>query len=105
MLPLVATLNVFKTMLDSNSMVLKDKEQVIEVGDYLAEWLVTMAMLVYNNMPIVAALYDAILYHEEGRQRRSRKTMLLDLPMGLPPESHLPSLLSSTGTSIYTLLH
>ena len=36
-LPLVATLAIFKTMLDSPSIVLKDKGQVAEAGDYLAK--------------------------------------------------------------------
>ena len=35
MLSLVTTLAIFKAMLDSASMVLKDKEQVVEVGDCL----------------------------------------------------------------------
>ena len=40
MLSLVVTLTIFKAILDSNSVVLKDKEQVSEVGDYLSKWLV-----------------------------------------------------------------
>ena len=37
MLPLVATLAIFKATLYSNSVAPKDKEQVTKVGDYLAK--------------------------------------------------------------------
>ena len=36
MVSLAATMAVFKTILDSNFMVLKEKEQVTKVSDYLA---------------------------------------------------------------------
>ena len=44
--PLVATLAILNAVLDSKFMVPKDKEQVTKVGDYLAKWLATMAVLV-----------------------------------------------------------
>ena len=42
MLPLEATLAIFKAILDSPSVVLKDKGQVAEACDYLTEWLATV---------------------------------------------------------------
>ena len=37
MLPLAATLAIFKAMLDTDSLALKDKEHVTESSDYLAK--------------------------------------------------------------------
>ena len=37
MLPLAATITIFKATLDSDSVALKDKEQVVEVGDCLVK--------------------------------------------------------------------
>ena len=79
MLPLAVTLAIFKPMLDSKSIVLKDKEQVSKVGNYFAEWLATVATLVDNSMPAVMALYDAILCGKGGRWRGSAKTTLFDI--------------------------
>ena len=78
-LPLVATLAVFKAMLDSNCMVPKEKEQVTKVADYLVKWLAIIAMLVDKSMPTVVALYDAFLCNERARQRRPKKTLLFDI--------------------------
>ena len=60
MLPLVATLAVFKTTLDSHSVALKDNEQVTKAGNYLAKWIATMAAP--GNNACRVALYDAILH-------------------------------------------
>ena len=57
MLPLANTLAIFKATLDGNSMVLKNKEQVAEVGNYLVEWLVTVAILMDKSMPAVVSLW------------------------------------------------
>ena len=67
MLPMVATLAIFKTILDSLSVVPKDKRQFTEAGDYLAEWLATVDTLVDKSMLTVAALYDTIPCREGGR--------------------------------------
>ena len=67
MLPLVATLAIFRATLDSPSVVPQIKAQVTKAGDYLAKWLPTVVMLVDKSMPTVAALFDAILYFEGGR--------------------------------------
>ena len=60
MLPLVATLAIFKATLDSPFVALKDKAQVTEAGDYLAKLLATIATLVDKSMLIMVALFDAI---------------------------------------------
>ena len=65
MLPLEASLTFFKAMLDSNSVVLRGKEQVTKTADYLTKLLVTMAALVNKSTPAVVALYDAIPCDEE----------------------------------------
>ena len=58
---------IFKAMLDSLSVVLKNKGQVIEAGNYLTKQLATVAMLVDKSLPtVVVALYDAIPYSEGG---------------------------------------
>ena len=77
MLPLVATLAIFKAMLDSPSVVQKDKAQVIETGDYLAKRLPTVAMLVGKSTPTVAALL--MLSHvarEVGGEGRAKPSYL-----------------------------
>ena len=66
-LSLLATVTIFKAMLDSDSVVLRDKEQVTEGGSYLAKWLATVAALVDKSIPALVALYDAILHGKEGR--------------------------------------
>ena len=83
MLPLVATLAIFRAMLDSPSVAPKDKEQVTKAGDYLAKRLAIVAALVDKSMPAVAALYDTILHSEGGRQRGPGKTLLFYLAHGL----------------------
>ena len=67
MLPLVATLAIFKATLDSNFTALKDKEQVFRSGDYLAKQLATAATIVDKSMPTVAVLYDSMLCSKRGR--------------------------------------
>ena len=49
------------------------------MGDYLAKWLATTAVLVDKSMPIAAALFDAIPRGEGGRQRGPSKTLLYDV--------------------------
>ena len=83
MLPLVATLEDLKTMLESNFMASKDKEQVTEAGDYHAKQLVTIVTLVDKTMPMVVALYDAILCTKAGRHTGLGKTLLFDIACGL----------------------
>ena len=83
MLPLLATLAIFKATLDSLSVVLKDKAQVAEADNYLARELVTVAMLVDKSTPTVVALFDAIPHCEGGRQRGPGKTLLFNITCGL----------------------
>ena len=82
MLPLVATLAIFKATLDSPLVVPKDKVQVTEAGNYLAERLATIAVLMDKSMPIAAALFNAISQGEGGRQRGLGKTLLFDITHG-----------------------
>ena len=49
------------------------------MGNYVAKWLTTIAALVDKSTPIVAALFDAILRGEVGRQRGLSKTLLFDV--------------------------
>ena len=79
MVPLLATLAVFKATLNRNSVAAKNKEQVIKVGDYLAKQLATMATLVDKNTPTVVALCDTIPHGEGVRQRGPSKTLLFDV--------------------------
>ena len=79
MLHLVATLAIFKTTLDSPSVVLKDKEQVTKAGGYLAKWLATVAVLVDRSIPTVVSFYNAIPHGERGRWRGLEKTLLFDV--------------------------
>ena len=83
MLPLVAILAIFKSTLDSNSVVPYNKEQIAEVGDYLAEWLAAMDMLVDKSMHTVVVLYNAILCSKRDRQSGPGKTALFDITHGL----------------------
>ena len=53
------------------------------MGDYLAERLATITMLVDKSMPIAAALFDAIPRGEGGKQRGPGKTLLFDIAHGL----------------------
>ena len=72
-------MDIFKAILDSNFMVVKGKEQVAKAGDYLAEWLATIAMLAEKSMPTAVALYDAILFGEGGGQRGPSKTLFFNI--------------------------
>ena len=49
------------------------------MGNYLAEWLATIAVLVDKSMPIVAALFDAIPRGEGGKWRGPSRTLLFDV--------------------------
>ena len=73
----MATLAIFKTTSGSQSIVPKIMGQAAKSGDYLAEWLGAVAMLVYKSLPTVVAVFDIIPNGEESRQRRPRKTLLL----------------------------
>ena len=79
MLPLAATLAIFKAMLDSPSVAAKHKAQVAEAGDYLTKRLATMAALVDKSMPPVAAFFDTSPCGKGGRQRELGKTLLFDI--------------------------
>ena len=83
MLPLVATLAIFKAMLDSSLVAPKDKGQVIEAGDYLDKWLVIVVILVDKSIPTVVALSDAIPCSNGGSWRGPSKSFLLEIARGL----------------------
>ena len=53
------------------------------MGNYLAERLATIAVLVDKSMPTVAALFEAIPWGEGGRWRGLSKTLLFDITLGL----------------------
>ena len=78
-LPLVANLAVFKATLVSQSIAPKDKGQVTKAGNYLAEWLETVVLLVNKSMPTVVPLYNAIKNSEGGGWRGPGKTLLFDV--------------------------
>ena len=69
-----------------------DKVQVAEAGNYLAERLTTMAALVDKSTPTVVALFYAIPRGEGGRWRGPGKTLLFDIPHGLPQRVPLTKL-------------
>ena len=79
MLPLVVTLAIFKAMLDNLSVAPKDKRQVTEAGNYLAERLATIAMLMDKSTPAVVALYDTIPCGEGGRWRQLGRKLLFNI--------------------------
>ena len=91
-------------MLDDDSVVLKDKEQVTKAGEYLAKWLVTMAMLMDKRKPIVAALCDAIPHRKGGKWRGARSILLFNIVYRFAHESNLPSWWSWIVISARTLL-
>ena len=97
MLPLVDTLAIFRAMLDSPFVVLKDKVQVAEVGDYLVERLASMATLVDKSMSAVAAHFDTIPRGKRGRQREPGKTLLFDIAHGLAHRVPLTKLVELDG--------
>ena len=53
------------------------------MGDYLAEWLATIAALVDKSTPVAAALFDAIPRSERGKWRGPSRTLLFDVACGL----------------------
>ena len=67
------------------------------MGDYLAEWLATIAALVDKSMPIVAALFDAIPSGKGGRQRWPSKTLLFVVACGLARRVPLTKLVELDG--------
>ena len=58
------------------------------MGDYLAEWLATIAALVDKSMPIAAALFDTIPRGEGGKWRGPSRMLLFDVACGLA--HHIP---------------
>ena len=54
-----------------------------KAGDYLAEWLATIAVLVDKSTPTAAALFDAIPRGEGGKQRGPSRMLLFDVARGL----------------------
>ena len=52
------------------------------MGDYLAEWLATIATLADKSTPIVATLFDAMPKGEGGRRRGPSKTLLFYVTCG-----------------------
>ena len=80
MLPLVATLAIYRATLDSPSVAPPDKVQVAEAGDYLGKRLATMATLVDESTPAVAAFFDASHVEEVGGEGQARPSYLI-LPM------------------------
>ena len=60
--PMVAILAIFKATLDKKPVVLKDKEQAAKDGDYIVNFLVTMAALVDKSKATLVSPYEAILY-------------------------------------------
>ena len=53
------------------------------MGDYLAEWLATIAVLVDKSTPVEAAIFDTIPRGKGGRWRGPGKTLLFDVTHGL----------------------
>ena len=82
MLSLVAILAIYKATLDSPSVVMKDKAQVTDTGNYLAKKLATVASQVDKSTPTMVALYNAIPHGWGGRWRGPGKTLgYLTFPM------------------------
>ena len=67
------------------------------MGDYLAEWLATIATLVDKSMPIVATLFDAMPKGEGGRRRGLGKTLLFNIARGLARRVPLTKLVELNG--------
>ena len=67
------------------------------MGNYLAEWLTIIAVLVDKSMPIVAALFDAIPRGKGGRQRGLSKSLLFDVTRGLAHRVPLTKLVDLDG--------
>ena len=82
MLPLVATLSIFKAMQDTKSVVSKNKKQVTKAGNYLSKRLAMLAALVDKTMPTMATWSNAILCSKGYRHWRPR-TLLFDIAKGL----------------------
>ena len=73
------------------------------MGDYLAEWLATIAALVDNSMPIAAALFNAIPRGEGGKWRGLSRTLLFDVARGLARRVPLTKLVELDG-DVHTYL-
>ena len=67
------------------------------MGDYLAKWLTTIAVLVDKSTSVVAALFYAIPKGEGGRQRGLSKTLLFDVTHGLAHRVPLTKLVELDG--------
>ena len=63
----------------------------------MAKWLATIAVLVDESMPVVAALFDAIPRGEAGRQRGPGKTLLFDVACRLACRVPLTKLVELDG--------
>ena len=83
MLPLVAILSIFRAMLDTPSLALKDKAQIAKAGDYLAKRLATVVLLVDKSISTLAALYNAIPCGEGGGWREPAKALFFGITHGL----------------------
>ena len=67
------------------------------MGDYLAERLATVAVLVDKSTPIVAALFDAIPRGEGGKWRGPSRTLLFNVTSGLAHKVPLTKLVELDG--------
>ena len=67
------------------------------MGNYLAEWLATIAALVDKSTPIAAALFDAIPRGEGGKQRGPSRALLFDVTCGLAHQVPLTKLVELDG--------
>ena len=77
MLPLVATLPIFKATLENPSLVPKDKGQVAEAGSYLTKWLLTVAALVDKSMPaMVVLMMPSHIVREVGGEGQAKPSHL-----------------------------
>ena len=67
------------------------------MGDYLAEWLATIAALVDKSTPAAAALFDTIPRGKGGKQRGLSRMLLFDVACGLARRVPLTKLVELDG--------
>ena len=67
------------------------------MGDYLAEWLATIAALVDKSTPIAAALFDAIPRGKGGKQRGPSRMLLFNVAHRLARRVPLTKLVELDG--------
>ena len=67
------------------------------MGDYLAKWLATIAVLVDKSTPCSSSSFDAIQRGEGGKQRGLSKTLLFDVTHGLAHRVPLTKLVELDG--------